>query len=130
MLGIYYKICVDAIEKSKSANNGIWKFNTILFLSAFLSLIFMSIIILLKSFFLEHMNFSFFSDNYAKKSLDVKLEAIVLYLTPSLVINYFLIIHKKRYKKILLNYKPNNGKYLIRFMLFSLILFLISVFIS
>ena len=99
MLGIYYKICVDAIEKSKSANNGIWKFNTILFLSAFLSLIFMSIIILLKSFFLEYINFSFFSDNYAKKSLDVKLEAIVLYLTPSLVINYFLIIHKKRYKK-------------------------------
>jgi hypothetical protein len=130
MLRIYYKICVDAIEKSKAANNGTWKFNTILFLSAFLSLIFMSIIILLKSFFLEHINFSIFPDNYTKKSLDIKLEAIVLYLVPSLIVNYFLIIHNKRYEKLLLNYKPNNGKYVIRFMLFSLILFIISVFIS
>jgi hypothetical protein len=130
MLKIYYKICVDAIEKSKTVNNGIWKFNTIMFMSAFLSLIFMSIIILLKSFFPEYINFTFFHDNYGKKSLDVKLEAIVLYLVPSLIMNYFLIIHNKRYEKLLHNYKPNNGKYMIRFMLFSIILTMVSIFIS
>jgi hypothetical protein len=129
MLDIYYKICVGAIVKSKTVNNGIWKFNTIMFLSAFLSLIFLSIIILLKSVFPEHINFTFFPDNYVKKSLDIKLEAVVCYFVPSLIINYFLIIYNKRYEKLLLNYKPNNGKYMIRFMLFSIILIMVSIFI-
>lgn len=128
MLRIYYKICVDAIVKSKAANNGIWKFNTIMFMSAFLSLIFMSIVILLKRFFPEYINFSIFPDNYIKKSLDVKLEAIMLYLIPSLIINYFLIIYNKRYEKLLLNYKSSNGKYMLRFMLFSLSLIIVSIF--
>ncbi|OXA87407.1 hypothetical protein SAMN06265346_110112 [Flavobacterium hercynium] len=130
MISIYYKICVDTIIKSKTTNNGNWKFSTILFLSAFLSLIFMSITISLKSFFPEYVNYSLFSDNRIKKSLDIKLEAIILYLVPSLVINYFLIIYNKRYEKLLFNYKPSNGKYMIRFIIFSLILFLISIFIS
>lgn len=130
MLIIYYKICIDTIEKSKATNNGSWKFNTIMFLSAFLSLIFMSIVMLLKSFFLHNINFSLFSDGYVKKSLDIKLEAIVLFFIPALIINYFLIFYNKRYENLRLNFKPNNGKLMLQFMLFSLILFIISIFIK
>lgn len=127
MLRIYYEICVDTIVKSKTINDGIWKFNTIMFMSGFLSLIFMSIIFILRKFFPEYINFPIFLDNY--KSLGVKLEAVILYLLPSLFLNYYLIIYKKRYEELLINYKSNKGKYMLRFMFFGLGLVLISIFI-
>ncbi|MEN9909005.1 MAG: hypothetical protein RLZZ540_2154 [Bacteroidota bacterium] len=129
MLRIYYKICVDTIVKSKITNDGIWKFNTIMFMSAFLSLIFMSIIFILKRFFPEYLNFSIFSDNYIEKSLYIKLEAVIFYLIPSFVVNYYLIIYNKRYEKLLLDYKPNKGRYMLRFMVFSLVLIVVSIFV-
>jgi hypothetical protein len=125
MLKIYYSICVDAIDKSKKANNGQWKFVVILFLSAFLSIILMSIVMLLENFF-PNLYFSIYSREYLKKAVDIKMEAIILYFLPSIIFNYFLIIYKKKYVGLIKMYKPSDGKKMIQFILFSLILFIIG----
>ncbi len=129
MLKIYYKICVDTIFKSQNTNKEDWKFSTIIFLSGFLGLIFISLSIFIKKVLPDYFTFSIYPENYTMKSLDHKLEAIILYFIPSIIINYFLILYNKRYEKLLATYSANNGRYMIRFMIFSLVFFLISVFI-
>ncbi|PIF33083.1 hypothetical protein CLU81_3657 [Flavobacterium sp. 9] len=129
MLKIYYKICVDTIFKSQNINKEDWKFNTIMFLSGFLGLILISLSIFIKKILPDYITFSIYPENYTMKSLDHKLEVIVLYFIPSIIINYFLILYNKRYEKLLATYRANNGRYMIRFMIFSLFVFLISVFI-
>ncbi|SNR73811.1 hypothetical protein SAMN04487979_11918 [Flavobacterium sp. ov086] len=129
MLKIYYKICADTIFKSQNTNNGDWKFVSITFLSGFLSLILISLTIIITKIIPEHTYFSIYPENYTMKSLDIKLESIVVYFIPSVIINYFLIIYNKKHEKLLVMYKPQNGSYMIRFMIFSLVFFLVTVFI-
>ncbi len=129
MLKIYYKICVDTIFKSQNINKEDWKFSTIIFLSGFLGLILISLSIFIKKVLPDYFTFSIYPENYTMKNLDHKLEAIILYFIPSIIINYFLILYNKRYEKLLATYSANNGRYMIRFMIFSLVFFLISVFI-
>ena len=122
MFKIYYLICVDFIVKSKSVNSSGWKFATLMYMSAFFSIFIISISSILESLF----NFTIGS---SKGLLEIKLEAIYLYFVPSLIINYFLIFYNKNYEKLLEKYKPNDGKYILRVILSSLGIFIISIII-
>lgn len=127
MLKIYYKICVDFIVKSKENNNQ-WKFPMIMYLSAFLSLILMSIFIIFEkintNIRLVHFDIGNFEIMYKSK-----LFAILMFFIPSILINYFLVFYKNRYEILLQNYKSSNGKLIIKFMLLSISLVLICIFI-
>ncbi|AWK06335.1 hypothetical protein HYN56_19735 [Flavobacterium crocinum] len=129
MIKIYDQLCVDVITKSKESNNGKWKFQTMMFLSAFLSVLFMAIIITLKKILPEGLNYSIYSENYVLKRFEINIEALLLYFLPPLIINYFILLFNKRYEKILLVYKPKNGKYMLRFMVISLLSFMVSLFL-
>lgn len=115
-------ICVDAIVKSKSISKENWKFPVIMYLSAFLALIFMSIVIVLEKC-IPSFNFTNETSYYNK------LIPIFLFLVPALLVNYFLIFYRNKYEILLQKYKPNNGKYIIGFMIFSIVLVLICIFI-
>lgn len=127
MFKIYYLIWVDAIFKAKSVNKDNWKFASIIYLSAFLSIVFMSLVMILESVIPKYIDYSIFSKNNMKESLFIKLELVILYFIPSLIFNYFLIFHNRRSEKLLKKYKSNNGKYLIGFMLFSLGFYLVAL---
>jgi hypothetical protein len=127
MLEIYYKICVDFIVKSKEKNNH-WKFPVIMYLSAFLSLILMSIFIIF-----EKINTFIGFNQIEIRNLEVlfssKIFAILIFFIPSLFINYFLVFYKNRHETLLRIYKSSNGKLIVKFMFFCIGLVLVSIFI-
>lgn len=120
MIKIYYLICVDAINKAKIVSPAGWKFATFMYISAFFSILLISIFSILESLF-------DFSISYSKSLAKIKVEAIYLYFMPSLIINYFLLFYDKKYIKLLETYKPNDGKYFFRFLIFCVVIFLMSI---
>ncbi|WP_298395944.1 hypothetical protein [Flavobacterium sp.] len=129
MLKIYYLICVDAIVKAKEVNNHNWKFATLMYLSAFSSLFFMSSIIISEKLFLNDFSYSLFTKNQLKDLSYVKMQAVLLYFVPMILLNYLLIFFNNRYEWLLLKYKPRKGKYITGFMISSITLALICIFI-
>ncbi|MEO7173906.1 hypothetical protein [Flavobacterium sp.] len=128
MIKIYYKICVDFIVKSKDTNEKNWKFATIMYLSAFLGITLMSVIIILEKT-IPSLNYLLFGHKIYELLYNQKLAAVLFFFFPALIINYFLLFYKNRYEVLLQKDKPNNGKYIIRFMIFSILLVLICIFV-
>jgi hypothetical protein len=91
-----------------------------MYISAFFSILLISIFSILESLF-------DFSISYSKSLAKIKVEAIYLYFMPSLIINYFLLFYDKKYIKLLETYKPNDGKYFFRFLIFCVVIFLMSI---
>ena len=58
-----------------------------------------------------------------------KLNAILIYYVPAIILNYLVFIHKSRYKNLLKKYQPENGKYIIYFMCLALAVFIFSLLI-
>ena len=87
MLKVYYRICIDFIDKAKQ-NNRNWKFPFLMYISAFFSLIILSIYII----FVKSINYVP-ENNYPASD---KLYAIFVFFIPALLINYFLIIYKNK----------------------------------
>lgn len=129
MIKVYDQLCVDAIIKSKETNNGQWKFQTMLYLSLFLGVIIMAVIITLKALLPGGLHYSIYPESHQLKKFDIKIEALTLYFVPALIVNYFTLLFNKRYEKLLSTYKSQNGKYMIGFMVISLLSFLLSLFI-
>jgi hypothetical protein len=63
------------------------------------------------------INIIFISNVFLNKAIS----GILILFLPFFIINYFLILYKKRYKKIIINYKSYNGKILFYYMLISFI---------
>lgn len=120
MLKLYYKVFVDMYFKLKQQNIGNWKFTLIVYLSAFLSIILISIVIVVKALF----DIEFFSHDDG--AFLVKIKAILIYFIPSVIFNYFLFIYNNRYEMLLKKYLPENGKYIIYFMYSVLAFFALS----
>lgn len=129
MLKTYYLICVDAIVKAKKIDKRNWKFATIMYLSTFLSLFFMSLIIILEKFLPNDFNYSIFTKSQLNDMIYVKIQAILLFFVPMLLINYLLIFFNNRYEILMLKYKHSNGNYITGFMLSSIALVIICIFI-
>lgn len=104
--------------KAKSVDKENWRFASIMYLTSFLSLIFMSIFILVEKIFKIEV-FAFKMN---------KIGIIIFCFIPALILNYLLVFYRKRYIYLLKNYEGSNGKYIIRFMLVSILMTLISIF--
>lgn len=122
MLKIYYLVVVDMIAYLKKNNVKVWKFGTLMYMSAFLSIFIISISSIIASLF----NFPI---NSSRSLVEIKLEAIYLYLIPAIIINYFIIFHNKKYQTLLEKYKSNDEKYILGFILSSLGAFFISIIV-
>jgi hypothetical protein len=55
--------------------------------------------------------------------IDSFLSYAVIYLFPFLILNYFLIIYKDKYKEIIVKYRNYNGKLFTWYFVISLIAF-------
>jgi hypothetical protein len=79
-----------------------------------------------------HLKFYDINFNIPYPPLNNWANFFVLYMLPCIVINYLLIFHNNRYKKLLKNYPYNNGKlflYYFTFSIFSPIIFFGIVFL-
>jgi len=114
MRNLYYEVWADAIFKLQSipANRGMWKFYSILFMSMTMALNLWLLDFILMLHFKIIIPFFPFDVRFTQiKSVDAFLSFFLSYLLPFFLLNYFAIFRCQTYKKLLLIYKPRNGKY-------------------
>lgn len=132
MLKLYYRIWVDAITKMRSLpkNAGVWKFYSMSFISTAMTLNLFVILIFLKDIGLTQKVAKFHFNFFSNSKFDGFLSFLFSYFLPFLLINYFLIFYKDRYKELIKQYKPNDGKLFIKYFFGSLGLLFVYVLIA
>ena len=135
MKTLYYSIWVDFIFKGEERpeNKYIWKPFALFFMSFMMSFNFWFLSFLL----LVHLNFknNYFPTNFIifnSHKADSFFNFFISYLLPFLLINYFLIFYKNRYRGLIKKYPYNNGKLFMRYIYISflvLVLYFIVAYI-
>jgi hypothetical protein len=131
MMGnMYYMIWSDAIltAQSKKKNSQEWKILVYLF-AVFQMLNLAIVIILIKSFFDIRYPITFQIDIFPGRILNSLLPALLFYILPFVLINYFLIVYKDRYKQVIVNYKSYNGKLVLGYIILSIVSFFLPLLI-
>jgi hypothetical protein len=129
MINIYCKLWVDAIVNSKGYkdNEDGWKSNLFWLITTANVLNVMFVYMWLNFFQIFKLKYLFNSStNLVSSSL---VEIFIMYYLPIVVINYFLIFRKDRYKKLIIKYSHYNGKLALYYGLGSLAIIVISVVI-
>lgn len=130
-MGLYYRIWVDCIIRMKSieTNRNDWKLKCLIAMSIPMTFNFVLLMVILQKNILDYyvyeINIPSLSgfENYI-------ITMLVLYLLPIVVINYMLIFHRNRYEKILSKYKYNNGKLALTYILSSMFLPIVLIWLS
>lgn len=130
MKNIYYMIWADAILTAQKKNkfSEEWKLLVYLF-AVFQALNLAVVIIFFKALFDIRSSITFQMDIFPGKMLDSLLPALIFYLLPFFLANYFLIVYKNRYRKIITKYKSYNGRLVLGYIVFSALLFFIPMII-
>ena len=126
MINIYYKLWVDAIvnDKEYKNNENGWKSSVFWLISTANVLNVIFVYMWLNYFQILNLQSIFnASTNLVSISL---VEIFIIYYLPIVVINYFLIFRKERYKKLIIKYSHYNGKLALYYGLASLALIVIS----
>jgi len=135
MTNFYYVLWSDAINWSRSSIKtiGVWKIQTLGFIT--LAMAFnIGVIILLIEKIMDY-NLSIFNltlEVSNSKKINGFLGAFLVFYTPALVINYFLIFYKNKWAVIRKKYPHKNGRIYKNYILLSLspliALFILAVF--
>ena len=129
-MSIYYRIWADAIgfEKAKHGHLRNWKPYAILGITFCQGLNFATILLLIGTW----IKSSFFLtiDIFPGRMLDGAVSGILTLFVPFLIINYFLIFNKQKYKVIIKQYPFRNGKLYIVYFAVSIVLFFMPVLIG
>lgn len=133
---IYYRIWVDAIKAAiKTDKNGDnnWKTVSILTFSVAQGINILTIFFLIKLIF--KMEFQIFIDFnvFPGNMLDGFLSSFVTLFLPFIIINYFLIFHKSKYKTLLNKYdgfKMKGGLAMVLYFTISMLIFLLPIIIG
>ncbi|MDD2797217.1 MAG: hypothetical protein PHV20_01350 [Bacteroidales bacterium] len=109
---IYYELWTDCITKARSLpkNKSDWKVNTLLFISMAMALNLVLILFIISTLGITEKIFIIPIDIFPGTKIDAFVSFFLSYLLPFLIINYYFIFYKEKYKEILLKYKYRNGK--------------------
>lgn len=126
----YYEIWADGIsgiEKSKSyMTKGDKIFVIFSLFTAAQAANFATILLILNFFF--DVSYFLHIDIFRGRLLDSAFEGIITLFSPFALLNYFLVLHKKRYEKFVENCRLNTGgKAFLLYAFCSFILFLLIV---
>lgn len=119
MLEFYFRVFAAMHYKLQQGKVVKWKLTLIGYLSAFLSLILMAIVLIIIRIF-----------DLDKDPAFAQIISILIYFPPAVAINYFLFIYKNRYEVILKKYPEQKEAPLIYFLVFVLLFFLFAVIIN
>ncbi|MGV9002959.1 MAG: hypothetical protein ACOH1G_02820 [Flavobacterium sp.] len=130
MREVYYLIWSDAILTAQHKNKFSEQWKILIYMFAvFQGLNFASIIILIKYLFNIQSKINFTLNILPGTILDNTIPGLITFIVPFVLINYFLIVYKDRYKKIIPNYKSHKGKFAISYIIISTAIFFIPIFI-
>lgn len=125
-MNIYYALWADAInyERIRNGGEGHWKPFTFCYMSLLLSFniaTLLSVILFFTDYNITSKIYELLR-SFQSKLLRDFIWAIVVLFIPSMVVAYFFIFHKKRYKYILSKYKFRNGRLLLIYFISTVIL--------
>ena len=123
----YYMIWADAIRRYQKHQPGDKNFVRVFFLQTWIDGLNLSIIVLWLKYF-EIVNATLLSiDLFPGRLLDSLTEFIIQFVLFFGILNYFLIFHKKRYRRILLKYEETKTNYAFIYGITSVLFFFISI---
>lgn len=131
MLGLYYKIWVNCIERemARNPNGSVWKVRSIIFMTLAMSFN----LLLLISIFQRYISDSFFY-SIEFKTLPPYIanvfSYVILFILPFLLLNYILIFKGKRYKTLLNKYQTKNDSIFIIYFSISMLLPILLMWIG
>ena len=122
-MGLYYRIWVDCITRLRSieANKDNWQTNGIISMSTAMTFNFVLLMVIIQKNILDYY---FYEINIPVLSgfQNYILTILILYFLPCVIINYLLIFRNKRYEKLLKKYPYSNGKFIVTYILISMLL--------
>jgi len=129
---LYYKIWVDGIVKlrSRPQNAGLWKFFAMTFTSMAMALNLVLILFILSDLGIVDGIFKVPVNFFPGTRVDAFFSFFVSYLLPFLLLNYFLIFYKERYKELTNRYPYYGGKLYLKYFLGSLGVFLAYIIVA
>lgn len=129
MINIYYKLWVDAIvnDKEYKNNENGWK-SSVFWLISTANVLNVIFVYMWLNYFQIFKLKSIFNASTNLVSISL-VEIFIIYYLPLVVINYFLIFRKDRYKNLILKYTHYNGKLALYYGLGSLAIIVISAVI-
>ena len=130
-MGIYYRIWVDCIARLKSieANKDNWREKSMVIMTTAMVFNFVVLMIVLQKKILGYYFYEF-NVSFLSGHVNYILTMLVLYILPCAVVNYLLIFRSKRYEKLLEKYPYSNGKLILIYLLTSMFLPIVLLFIS
>ncbi|GAB3417695.1 hypothetical protein GCM10027516_11700 [Niabella aquatica] len=129
---LYYKIWVDGIVKlrSRPQNAGLWKFFAMTFMSMAMALNLVFILFVLSDLGVTDGVFKVPVNLFPGTRIDAFFSFFISYLLPFLLVNYFLIFYKEKYKELIKRYPYYGGKLYLKYFLGSLGAFLVYIIIA
>jgi hypothetical protein len=123
MLRLYYIIWVDLIKKVKlkKANDDSWQFMCMMIMSIAMSLNLILFMAILQAHIL-HNYFYKLHFTFLPRSLSNILSFTILFMFPSVAVNYLLVFRNNRYKNLLKKFPSYEGKAFITYFLISMFL--------
>jgi len=122
-MGLYYRIWVDCITRLRSieANKDNWQTIGIVSMSTAMTFNFVLLMVIIQKNILDYY---FYEINIPVLSgfQNYILTILILYFLPCVIINYLLIFRNKRYEKLLKKYPYSNGKFIVTYILISMLL--------
>ncbi len=123
MRKLYYTICIDTIiqYRKNPQNEGMWKFYTMLYLSLCMGMNLSMLVLFFEVvIFKRKYNYDIPIDIFPGERIDFMFRFFVMYMLLPLLLNYFLIFYKDRYKQLEEKYIFHNGKYFFWYLIISL----------
>jgi len=125
---IFYSVWADAInyERLKNGGEGHWKLFTFAYMSIFLSLNILaglSAILFFTGYELTSKLMEQLANFFSSEFLVNFLWSVIMLFVPSVIITYFFVFYKEKYKYILENYEFKNGKLLFIYFCITIIAF-------
>lgn len=131
MLGLYYKIWVDAIAatRAKRAEAGSWKLYTIVPMSALEGINLLTLFLWMKTIVNHRLPLVLPVNIFHYRLINDFISIVVTLFVPFVILNYLLIFSNDRYQRILKQYAADGGNLYKKYALISLGLLVIPLLI-
>lgn len=122
-MNLFYRIWVDCIIKARSvpSNKNDWKLFTMFFMTMAMALNLGTVLSIIQLHILGYVFYDINFSIFPGEKLNNLLSFFTLYITVPLLINYFLIFRKNRFKKLLQCYKYSNGRLFLSYFIGSVL---------
>jgi len=127
MKGLYFKIWADlimGIQKNPEHKND-WRYYSMFLMTTLITLNLLTLVMLLGIFKVKV--FFITTEVLPGTILDSFVSGLIQFVLPSFILNYFLVFHREKYKKLVVKYKDRKGKIFLPYLFISVGAFIIPV---